>query len=122
MHEMGIALQIMEIANSSLPEGCRGIRVQKINLRVGRLAAVVPASLRFCFEAVAKDTPLAGSSLVIEEVPVVVKCRGCGGEWSVSGPDFTCKRCHNSDIDILSGREIEIISLEVAEQAGSASI
>ena len=115
MHEMGIALQIVEIATASLPAEMEGITVAKINLKIGKLAAVIPDSLRFCFEVVTKDTPFAGSTLDIKEVPVVVKCRSCLNEWTVTGPDFTCKTCQNGGVDILSGREIEIISLEVAE-------
>ena len=115
MHEMGIALQIVEIATASLPVGSKDIQVEKVNLKIGKLAAVVPASLRFCFEVVTKDTPFAGTTLDIKEVPVVVKCRSCHSEWTVTGPDFTCKTCQNGEVDILSGREIEITSLEVAE-------
>ncbi|MEW6674136.1 MAG: hydrogenase maturation nickel metallochaperone HypA [Thermodesulfobacteriota bacterium] len=115
MHEMGIALQIVEIATASLPAGSKDIRVEKVNLKIGKLAAVVPASLRFCFEVVTKDTPFAGSTLDIEEVPVVVKCRGCKIEWTVTGPDFRCKTCQNGEVDILSGREIDIISIEVTD-------
>jgi len=115
MHEMGIALQIVEIATASLPSEMEGIKVEKVNLKIGKLAAVVPASLRFCFEVVTKDTPFAGSTLDIKEVPVVVKCRSCHSEWTVTGPDFTCKTCKDGEVDILTGREIEIISLEVAE-------
>jgi len=114
MHEMGIALQIVEIASASLPAEMEGVKVEKVNLKIGKLAAVVPASLRFCFEVVTQNTPFAGSTLVIREVPVVVKCRSCHSEWTVTGPDFTCKTCQNGEVDILSGREIEIISLEVA--------
>jgi len=115
MHEMGIALQIIEIAKGSLPPEIKDIRIGKVNLKIGRLAAVVPSSLRFCFEVVARDTPFAGSILDIQEVPVVVKCRSCNSEWTVTGPDFRCKTCQDGEVDILSGREIEIISLEVAE-------
>ncbi|MDF1593285.1 MAG: hydrogenase maturation nickel metallochaperone HypA [Desulfobacterales bacterium] len=115
MHEMGIALQIMEIARSSLPTGSEDVRIEKVNLKIGKLAAVVPSSLRFCFEVVSKDTPFAGSTLDIKEVPVVVKCRSCRNEWTVIGPDFRCKTCPDGEVDIVTGREIEIISLEVAE-------
>ncbi len=115
MHEMGIALNIVAIAAASLPAERKGLQVEKVNLKIGKLAAVVPASLRFCFEVVAKDTPFAGARLGIEEVPVVVKCRNCRREWMVAGPDFTCKTCPHSEVDILSGREIEILSIEVAE-------
>ncbi|MFC1816592.1 hydrogenase maturation nickel metallochaperone HypA [Thermodesulfobacteriota bacterium] len=115
MHEIGIALQIVEIATASLPAGVKNIQVEKVNLKIGKLAAVVPTSLRFCFEAVTKDTPFSGSELNIEEVPVVVRCRQCNTDWKVDRPDFTCKTCQNGAIDIISGREIEITSLEVAE-------
>lgn len=115
MHEMGIAMEIVEIAGASLPAEVTGAKVEKVNLRIGKLAAVVPDSLRFCFEVITKDTPFAGSALHIEDVPVVVKCRSCRKEWTVDGPDFRCKTCQSSEVDILSGREIEILSLEVAE-------
>lgn len=115
MHEMGIALEIVEIIKASLPPEREDIRIEKVNLKIGKLAAVVPASLRFCFDVITRDTPFAGSILHIEEVPVVVKCRSCHNEWTVSGADFRCKTCQNGEVDILSGREIEILSLEVSE-------
>lgn len=115
MHEMGIALQIVEIATASLPQDLKDIRVEKINLKIGKLAAVVPSSLRFCFEVVTKDTLFSGSELNIEAVAVVVQCRQCGSRWTVEGPDFSCKTCQNGAVDIFSGRELEITSLEVTE-------
>lgn len=114
MHEMGIAQEIVAIATASLPAEMKGVRVDTVNLKIGKLAAVVPASLRFCFDVITKDTPFDGSKLHIEEVPVVVRCRNCRSEWTVTGPDFTCPTCRNGEVDILSGREIEILSLEVA--------
>ena len=42
MHEMGIALQIVEIATASIPPSAGNVRVEKINLKIGKLAAVVP--------------------------------------------------------------------------------
>ena len=77
MHEMGIAMEIVEIAIASIPVGMQGQKVERVNLKIGKLSAVVPESLRFCFEIVAKGTPLCNAELNIEEVPVVVRCRGC---------------------------------------------
>ena len=115
MHEMGIAMQIVDIATASLPVNNTDARVKKVNLKIGRLAAVVPASLRFCFEVITKETPFSGAQLHISEVPVVVRCRTCNAQWQVEGPDFTCKTCPEGPVDIVSGREIEIISLEVSD-------
>ena len=49
MHEMAIAIQIVEIANAAVPADIEDVKVEAVNLRIGRLTAVVPESLRFCF-------------------------------------------------------------------------
>lgn len=115
MHEMGIALQIIEIASSSIPPDCQGVQVEKVNLKIGKLAAVVPESLRFCFEIAARDSLLAGAELNIEEIPVTAKCRDCHHEWTIHEPVFTCRSCQGGNIEILSGRELNIESIEIAE-------
>ncbi len=115
MHEMGIAMQIIDIATASIPEHMKGVRIKKVNLRIGKLSAVVPVSLTFCFEIAAKDTPLAGAKLNIEEVPVKARCRKCHNEWMITDPVFNCVKCDSGDIDIVSGRELDIVSLETAE-------
>ena len=115
MHEMGIAMQIVEIAASSIPDDMENVPVERVNLKVGKMAAVVPDSLRFCFEIVARDTPLSGAVLNIEEIPVVARCGNCNIEWVVTSPVFTCKECKSGSIDIISGRELDIVSIEMAD-------
>jgi hydrogenase nickel incorporation protein HypA/HybF len=116
MHEMGIAIQIAEIATASIPPDVQDVKIERVNLRIGKFAAVVPSSLKFCFDIVAKDTPLAGSELHIEEVPVVVSCRDCQEQWTIEEPAFQCQNCQGTSIDIVSGRELDIESIEIAEE------
>ncbi len=113
MHEMGLALEILEIARASIPADLPSARVARVNLRVGKLAAVVPESLRFCFEIAARETPLAGAELAIEEIPVSARCRACGERWTVTEPVFLCRACGGGAVEILSGRELDIVSIEV---------
>jgi hydrogenase nickel incorporation protein HypA/HybF len=120
MHEMGIALQIVEIATASIPADMGPARVERVNLKIGRLAAVVPDSLRFCFEIVTRDTPLSGAELSIEESPVVARCKSCGLRWTIDEPVFTCRACGGGELEILSGRELDIVSIEVARKEGHA--
>jgi hydrogenase nickel incorporation protein HypA/HybF len=115
MHEMGIALQIIEIASSSIPRDAEGVQVEKVNLKIGKLAAVVPESLRFCFEIAANGSLLAGAELNIEEIPVQARCKECHHEWTIQEPVFTCPSCQGGKIEILSGRELNIESIEIAE-------
>jgi hydrogenase nickel incorporation protein HypA/HybF len=113
MHEMGIAMQIAEIASAAVPPEMQGLGVKQVNLRVGKLAAVVPDSLRFCFEIITRDTVLAGAGLQIEEIPVKALCQDCNAEWFIEGPVFRCEKCDSGSIRILSGRELEISSIEI---------
>ena len=121
MHEMGIALQIIEIATASLPADLGGARVARVNLKIGKLAAVVPDSLRFCFDVAVKDTPLAGADLTIEEIPVVARCKDCNAQWTIDEPVFICKTCQSGSLEILSGRELDIESIEVVEEESNDS-
>jgi hydrogenase nickel incorporation protein HypA/HybF len=115
MHEMGIAQQIIDIASASIPAEMTAVRVERVNLKIGKLSAVVPESLRFCFEIVSQDTPLAGAELAIEETPIVARCKDCDTRWTIDEPVFTCRRCDSGRLEILSGRELDIVSIEVAE-------
>jgi len=115
MHEMGIVLQIIDVAKSSIPENMKNIPVEKVHIQIGKLSAVVPDSLNFCFDIAVKDTPLEGASLAIKEVPVTLKCSNCGKSWTIDTPVFKCQKCKSTNIEILSGRELDIISIEMAQ-------
>lgn len=112
---MGIAQKIVEIAVGAIPAGLAGAPVEAVHLRVGKLTAVVPESLRFCFEVIARDTPLAGARLEIEEVPVVARCESCGAQSQIDEPPFVCSECLCGRLEFISGRELLVQSIELAE-------
>lgn len=116
MHEMGIALQILEISKASIPPDIVDPKVERINLKIGKLSAVVADSLRFCFEAASQDTIFSGVELNIEAVPVVIKCNDCQSETEIDEPLFACGQCGSSSIEMLSGRELDISSIELAQE------
>ncbi|HEY8212369.1 MAG TPA: hydrogenase maturation nickel metallochaperone HypA [Myxococcaceae bacterium] len=109
MHELGIAQEVVRIAS----EGCGGARVKRLVLEVGKLSAVLPDALRFCFDLAARETLLEGAALDIVEVPGRARCRKCGGPVELVRPFGECA-CGCSDLEWLSGEELRIKSLEVA--------
>lgn len=115
MHEMGIAAEIERIVIQSIPADVANPKVVRVNLRVGRLAAVVPQSLKFCFDIVTKNGPAEGAELHIEEIGVSARCDGCGHQWEIVEPAFQCPACGGGSIEMLSGRELDIESIELAD-------
>jgi hydrogenase nickel incorporation protein HypA/HybF len=116
MHEMGIATEIVRIVTESIPPEMIGCKVARVNLKVGKMAAVVPQSLRFCFDIVAKETPAEGAHLEIQEIAVVARCHSCGHQWEIGEPVFVCPQCQSGSIEMLSGRELDIDSIELEEE------
>lgn len=115
MHEMGIAMQVIEIAIASIPENLKGKKVKSVNLKIGKLSSVVPESLRFCFDIVSRDSQVAGAKLNIEKIPVTASCNDCGNKWTITGPAFSCPACKGGAIRLTSGQELDIESIELEE-------
>jgi hydrogenase nickel incorporation protein HypA/HybF len=113
MHEMGIAMEIIRIARESVPAGLADARIERVHLKVGKLSLIVADSLRFCFEVATRQTPLESAQLVIEEIPAAARCRDCAHQWVVETPVFICPLCHGGRIDLISGRELDIDSIEI---------
>ncbi len=114
MHEMSIAENLLNILTEILREHPE-YRIQKVFVEVGELVAVVPESLRFCYQALTEDTPLQDSELVIKVIPIRIRCQECRQEHTVENFLFRCPSCGSSSLKELSGREFAIKSLEVEE-------
>jgi hydrogenase nickel incorporation protein HypA/HybF len=63
MHEMSIAGSVIEAVRNAAVQ--HGGHIAKVGLAVGELAAIDEASLRFCFEALVRDTDLEPIQLEI---------------------------------------------------------
>ena len=94
----------------------RGVQVSAVHLRLGALSGVVKDALLFSYEVACQDTPLEGSRLIVEDVPVAIFCPQCK-ELRVleSVQSFTCPQCGAPTMDVRQGKELEVFALEVQE-------
>lgn len=91
-----------------------GARVTRIRLLVGESAGVVPECVRFYFTELRRGTLAEGAELDFQRVPLVLRCPKCGREFS--GIDDMCP-C-NSGAEIISGQEMVVASIELADEDG----
>jgi len=107
-------MSIMENVDRCLSSFGPEARAARITLQVGRLRAVVPDAMRFCFQVVSQGTAAQDAELVLEEVPIRVRCDSCDREWTVEGVSFLCPDC-DGPCKTLSGKELLLRSIEVEE-------
>ncbi len=117
VHELSICQGIVEVAGLALADLPRPMpRLSTVTVRIGRLTGIVPESLRYYFDLLTPDTPLAGAALVIEEVPIRGRCADCAADFTIDTLVFTCPACGSGFVELLSGRELHVVSLDTAEE------
>ncbi|MFH1453739.1 MAG: hydrogenase maturation nickel metallochaperone HypA [Armatimonadota bacterium] len=113
MHELSITQNILDIALGNLPDN--NAKITEILLKVGEFTYVDPECVKFYFEQISKDTPAEGAVIKYEKVSIKIKCKSCGKESSLSKENmvFACPECSSKDVELTSGRELFIDSIEV---------
>ena len=108
MHELSITQSIVD----AVCERADGRPVRRLRVRVGALTAVVPESLRFCFELVTEGTVLEGAELEIDRQAGAAHCRECELDFALTDAILLCP-CGSADVSVTSGRQLQILSMEV---------
>jgi hydrogenase nickel incorporation protein HypA/HybF len=111
MHELSLSSAVV----NTVVKHAEGRPVEVVNLRIGKLRQVVPETLDFYFDFVARDTVCDGAKLNYEIIDARLRCKPCAEEWSIDIPHFRCPTCGGSDVEVASGNEFEVESIEVGE-------
>ena len=111
MHELSICHSITKLVGRH----AAGSTVRIVRLRVGELRQIVPDTLTYCWELVTEGSDLASATLEIERVPGAIRCAECDHVHTLTAPILVCPQCQGQDVEIVSGEEFLITSLELAE-------
>lgn len=112
MHELNPTRSLLHIAlEKGAAAGAK--RISKIALVVGKLSAVAPHSIEFCFGALAHGTLAESATLVFDEPAAQARCQGCGAEFFLECPYDPCPQCGATTLDIHGGDEFYLKSIEI---------
>jgi hydrogenase nickel incorporation protein HypA/HybF len=109
MHELGIAQEVVALVADHA-----GGKVTRVVLEIGKLSAILPDAVRFCFDLCSEGTVVAGATLDIIEVPGRARCRACGREVILEQPFGRCE-CGETDLEWLTGEELRVKEYEVSD-------
>jgi hydrogenase nickel incorporation protein HypA/HybF len=117
VHELSLAGAVVDTAVRYAADR----RVTAVYLRVGHLRQVVPQSLAFYFEHVARGTVCEGARLEQEVVPARLACMACEHAWALDSASFRCPECGAAGAHVVSGNELEVESIDVVEREAACT-
>jgi hydrogenase nickel incorporation protein HypA/HybF len=108
MHELGITRSVVAIC----AENSNGLAVKRVTLEIGKLSAIMPEAVRFCFDICAKGTVVEGATLEILEIQGTGLCRVCGEKVALTQLVGRCV-CGSNNLQIIAGEELKVKEMEV---------
>ena len=119
MHELSMAdaivKTILDVAEKNQAE-----EILEVTIEVGKLTMLNPEQLRFLLDVLAENTLLEGAEIIIDEVPVEIKCHSCDYTGSTDLDDsdhylmiVKCPKCDERNIEIISGQECNVKNIRI---------
>lgn len=112
MHEMSIVQGLIAIIKEEM-DNTKATRLRSVRVKIGEMAGILPDALKTAFEISTSQNGMDGAVLNIDISPLTGFCRKCKKGFKVIEYRFSCPDCGVSDIEIVSGREMSIVEIEV---------
>lgn len=122
MHELAICQSLInQLETIAAERNAQSICL--IVVGIGPLSGVEAQLLKNAYPVASAGTVADKAEIVIEVLPVKVKCNECGCESETRPNKLICKNCGNWRTTLISGDELLLLSveLETAETGSSQS-
>ncbi len=119
MHEFAVCQDMLrQIETIAADEQAAAVEV--ITVRIGPLSGIEPQLLSQAFPLAAAGTVAENAELIIEALPIKVKCQLCGAETEAKANRLICGQCGDYHTQLLSGDEMLLASLELLKEPQEA--
>jgi hydrogenase nickel incorporation protein HypA/HybF len=115
MHELSICQSLIDQVEGLAREN-QAVAVKTIWLQVGPLSGAEIPLLEHAYPLAAVGTIAEDAQLLIESMPVRVRCRTCGEESEASANRLLCGVCNDYHTELVSGDEMVLSKLEFDTQ------
>ncbi len=115
MHELAICQSLMDqVENIALERNA--LSVTSIVIGIGPLSGVEAQLLKNAYPLASAGTIAEHAELVIEYLPIRVKCTQCDSESDALPNKLICKQCGDWRTTLISGDEMMLMSVELEKQ------
>jgi hydrogenase nickel incorporation protein HypA/HybF len=113
MHEMSLAEGVLQL----IEDAARAQEFSKVTtvwLEIGQLSGVEVEAMKFCFDAVTRDSIAEGAALEIVAMPGTGWCMQCSQTVPMQEVFGECPQCGSHQMQVTGGTEMRVKELEVA--------
>ena len=119
MHEFAVCQDMLRQIESIAAEQ-QATAVDVVTVRIGPLSGIEAHLLTQAFPLAAAGTLAEQAKLIIEALPIRVKCQLCGAETEAKPNRLVCGQCGDYHTQLLSGDEMLLASLELLKEPQEA--
>ncbi|MDO8843142.1 hydrogenase maturation nickel metallochaperone HypA [Methylicorpusculum sp.] len=112
MHELSLCDDLIRQVQS-LADQHHAQNIGQVTVSLGALSGVEPVLLVQAFEILKVGTAASNARLMINDVPVRIKCDDCGIEADADPNKLICPSCKSLDTQLLSGSEFILSQVEL---------
>lgn len=113
MHELGVVFHVIDIVEEVAAEH-ELTEISAVTLELGEVSNVIESYLQSCWKwAVEKKSDrMHGCKLLVETVPAVTFCEGCGQTYPTVEHGKICPHCGSERTYLLTGNEFQVKEIE----------
>jgi hydrogenase nickel incorporation protein HypA/HybF len=115
MHELAVCQQLLLQVDQIAKEQNANV-VESITLRIGPLSGVEAHLLTQAFPLAAAGSVAEHAELIIESLPIRVRCQTCGKETDARPNKLVCGACGDYHTKLISGDEMLLASLSLMKE------
>ena len=119
MHEFAVC-QDMLTQIESIAADEQAAAVDMVTVRIGPLSGIEAHLLKQAFPLAAAGTVAEKAELIVEELPIKVKCQLCNAETEAKANRLICGECGDYHTQLLSGDEMLLASVELLKEPQEA--
>ena len=111
MHEYSVTKELVDLCNREAEQNDIK-QIYRVRITIGRFTGFSSDAIRFYFEYLCPGTRCEDAELIFREMPIQIRCGGCQISSTIEQPIMACPVCGGTDIEIISGRELAVESIE----------
>jgi hydrogenase nickel incorporation protein HypA/HybF len=112
MHELSIAMQIVEIVEEE-SKNHAATGVSAIKLDIGTLSGIEPDALEFAMEEAIKGSLAEKAKVHYNYIQAVAVCEACCHEFETHDYFKTCPFCNSLNTSLIKGKELKIAAIDL---------